>query len=182
MAVVQLERRPLTVATIQRSLALQIFRRDVACPNCVWTGHEADMLVVRNLRLIDVEIKMTRADLRADPHKDKWWRYVDPPHNTQHWHWMPRGDQVKLRRNWPPKVWKHYYVFPEEVLPTDLEKRGALLAELPPMSGVYTARAVGDWAHFTVVKIAKPNKDARILEPDEVMHIARLITVRYWNR
>lgn len=182
MSVVAAEKPQLTVLGIQRSLALQLFHRDVVCPNCTWTGHEADMLVIRGLRLLDVEIKFSRADLRNDVHKDKWWRYVDPPHNESYPSWRHRGEQVKLKRSWPPNIWKHYYVFPEAVLPKDPAKRAALIAELPPMSGIYTARPVGGWAHFDVVRRAKPRPDARVLEPHEAMHIARLISTRYWNR
>ena len=46
----------------------QLFQRRVlAVPNCCWTGSECDLLVIAPcLRIIDVEIKISRADLRAD--------------------------------------------------------------------------------------------------------------------
>lgn len=58
-----------TEKTIARALAQQTFNRKylVVVPNCNWTGYEADILAVtENLRLIDVEIKISRADLKAD--------------------------------------------------------------------------------------------------------------------
>ena len=42
----------------------------VMVPNCYWTGDECDLLVVRNdLRLVDVEVKISRSDLKADAGK-----------------------------------------------------------------------------------------------------------------
>lgn len=61
---------------IARALVRQTFNRKylVVVPNCNWTGHECDLLVVtENLRIIDVEIKISRADLKADAKKEKWW-------------------------------------------------------------------------------------------------------------
>lgn len=45
------------------------FKRDYLCviDNCQFTGHECDMLgVTKDLRLIDIEIKISRSDLKAD--------------------------------------------------------------------------------------------------------------------
>ncbi|EQD46835.1 hypothetical protein B2A_08707, partial [mine drainage metagenome] len=65
---------------IAAALARQIFIDDsvVVVPNCNWTGHECDLLIVtRRLRVIDVEIKISRADLRVDACKDKWYHNWD---------------------------------------------------------------------------------------------------------
>ena len=46
----------------------------VLVENTSWTGHECDLLgVTMDLRVIDVEVKISRADLKADAGKDKWW-------------------------------------------------------------------------------------------------------------
>lgn len=49
---------------IAGALARQFFQRKhlVVVPQCNWTGHECDLLVVTtDLRVIDVEIKVSRA-------------------------------------------------------------------------------------------------------------------------
>jgi hypothetical protein len=68
--------QPWSERLIARAIALQTFKRRylMAVPNCNWTGHECDLLVVTdNLRIIDVEVKISRADLKADAKKEKWW-------------------------------------------------------------------------------------------------------------
>lgn len=103
-----------TAHTIGRFLAMETFQKKnlVLVPNCNWTGHECDILVLTtNLRIIDVEIKVSRADLKADAVKDKWYHYwnykIDGP-------WQP-DRQGQRRREWPQKVWKHYYVLPRDL-------------------------------------------------------------------
>ena len=61
---------------IARELAVGLFaRRLVVVDNCIWTGHECDLLcVTTDLRIVDVEIKISRSDLKADAKKDKWFR------------------------------------------------------------------------------------------------------------
>lgn len=77
----------------------------VLVDNCQWTGHECDVLAVtQDLRIIDVEIKISRADLKIDARKDKWWHY-------QPWG-RPRSERQP--RLWPHRVWKHYYAMPSE--------------------------------------------------------------------
>jgi len=68
-----------TEQSIARAIALQTLDRKcvVLVDNCSWTGHECDVLgVTRDLRIIDVEVKISRADLKADARKDKWWKYL----------------------------------------------------------------------------------------------------------
>jgi len=58
---------------IARAIALQTLARRcvVLVDNCNWTGHECDVLgVTTDLRIIDVEIKISRADFRADAAKE----------------------------------------------------------------------------------------------------------------
>jgi len=63
----------------ERSIGAAIFNQAftrkhvVLLPNTYHTGYETDILLVRaDLRLVDIEIKISRADFRADQHKDKW--------------------------------------------------------------------------------------------------------------
>jgi hypothetical protein len=165
---------------IARVLARNTFADDLCVlPNCIWTGYEADLLVVtRDCRLIDVEIKVSRADLRVDKHKDKWWRH--PPSE-----WSPdlkkhvRPD--KVARAWPPKVWKHYYALPAEIW------RDELLKHVQPMSGVLLVHETQPRAphaprgHTECVKRAKPNREAKVINDVAVIAIARLASLRMWD-
>ena len=60
--------------TIARAVATQTLAKKcvVLINNCNWTGHECDVLAVTtDLRIVDVEIKISRPDLKADARKDK---------------------------------------------------------------------------------------------------------------
>lgn len=138
-------------------------------PNCNWTGSECDLLVVtRNLRIIDVEIKVSVQDLRADAYKDKWYHQWDyrldgPWHNT---------DERRNRpRDWPAKVWKHYYVLPAQIW------RPTLLPGLPRYSGVLL---LGD-ADIRCERRSTPCRDARPISAANAVDIARLASLRMWN-
>lgn len=149
-------------------------------PNCTWAGNETDMLIIEpNLRLIDVEIKVSRADLKADAKKDKWWH--SRPWSKRH---LPREP-----RAWPAKVWKHYYAFPRELWTDDLAQH------LPAASGillVYALKAehirdrggLGKYGvgqlHCTVQRRAKPNKDAKPINANDAVDLARLCSLRMW--
>lgn len=165
-------------ALIANAVVRQVFRRTVLCvPNCVWTGHECDLLCVdKSLRVIDVEIKISRADLKADHFKDKWTRWTGPrPYGA------PRPPRVL--RDWPTRVWRHYYVLPADVWTPEL------LASLPSQkSGVVTiARENPDYVYATggyvakVVRRARSNPDAKQLTSTQVIDIARLSTLRLWS-
>ena len=83
----------------------------VIVPRCSWPGSECDLLVVtRTLRVVDVEIKISRSDLKADANKEKWFHA---------WDWKIDGPYTKAAarrpREWPRKVWKHYYCMPEDI-------------------------------------------------------------------
>lgn len=150
-------------AMIANALARVTFDRRavVLVDRCTWTGHECDLLVVtRCLRVIDVEIKISRADLKADAKKAKWW--------------TPRFDQ---QREHPPHVWKHYYCMPEAVW-------GGGMPEVLPSeaSGVIVLRAMrGGSVAPVVVRRAKPSRGAKRLTPAEVLDIARLANLRMWD-
>lgn len=160
-----------TERTIARYLAQQYFnRRNLAVvPNCNFTGHEADLLVVcPDLRLIDVEIKISRTDLRADARKEKWWQSLYREH-----HGVDRQ-----RLEWPQRVWKHYYAMPKEIWSDDL-----LPSLGSPASGVLTLQWVEDRQLMLIScrRRAKPCRDAQPISPEAVVNVARLANLRMWD-
>jgi hypothetical protein len=156
---------------IARAIGMQTLARKcvVLVDRCAWTGYECDVLAVTNdLRIIDVEIKISRADLKADRSKDKWW----------HRHsWMRHGPDAP--RMHPRKVWKHYFAMPAEVWKPELAEflpsaaSGILLVTRsePPQPGVLVR----------CLRRATPAKDADRLTPAQVMDIARLANLRMWE-
>lgn len=180
-----------TEHNIARAIALQTLARKcvVLVDNCNWTGHECDVLgVTTDLRIIDVEVKISRADLKADAKKDKWW------HRT-FLGYGPREEEFKDGRlvavhqprlfdnkplTWPPKVWKHYYALPAEIWKPEL------LDCLPSAaSGVLTLRAGKGFNAPPVVvecvRRATPNKVAEHLTAAQAVDIARLANLRMWE-
>lgn len=157
---------------IARAVSLQTFKRKcvVLVDNCNWTGHECDVLAVTNdLRIIDVEVKISRADLKADAKKDKWWM-------RRGWSDIHGPEQLNVH---PPKVWKHYYAMPKEIWDD------ALFDNLPsPASGVLLLRH-GTHSSMPVVvdlvRRAAPNKTAAKLTPEQAIDIARLANLRMWE-
>ena len=168
---------------IAAHLVRQTFQRKfLVVPNCYWTGHECDLLVVTpRLMVIDVEIKCTRADLRADAAKQKWWYTPLFFSNCGE----PRP--AKQARDWPPRVWRHYYCAPTEIWQPEM--LGDLLttangdrALLAPQSGVILVREdergqiVSD-----VVRRARSNPDAKPITAEQAIDIARLANLRMWD-
>ncbi|MGO4398426.1 hypothetical protein [Achromobacter sp. PAB15] len=185
--------------SIARALARQTFNRKylVVVPNCNWTGHECDLLVVtENLRIIDVEIKISRADLIADAKKEKWWHReylgqwpsVTELRHSPYWNDLMvervdrRGRYKSTPKDWPTKVWKHYYALPKEIWHQDL------FAALPSaQSGVLLLdrsgypRPVGDAMRVDCVRRATPNRDALAISSAAAVDIARLASLRMWD-
>lgn len=173
--------------SIARAIALQTLARKcvVLVDNCGWTGHECDVLgVTTDLRIIDVEVKISRADLKADAKKDKWWQR----HGWAHYELVDgkrtRIDAPSTARIHPPKVWKHYYAMPADIWKPDL------LDCLPSKaSGVLLLSYGKDYTdlhhrpHVVVgcVRRATPNKDATRLTPAQAIDIARLANLRMWE-
>jgi len=171
--------------TIGRALCRQIFDRNaiVLVPNCTALGCEMDVLAVtRSLRAIDVEVKISRADLKADAKKDKWWRYLNYPEalaagKTEPGVWDPYAIREPLA--WPAQVWKHYYAMPRAIWTDDL------LQVVPAHSGILLLSEPGPLDTVAmVVKVkrqAKPNKAAPVLSSETIINIARLANLRMWD-
>jgi hypothetical protein len=143
----------------------------VLVDRCTWTGHECDVLgVTTDLRIIDVEVKISRSDLKADADKDKWW-------HRQFGGYNPVTREPPVLREWPPRVWKHYYALPADIWKPELldclpsTKSGVLLLSQKP----------GEWIRVKVERRATPDKNAARLQPSQVMNIARLANLRMWD-
>ena len=160
---------------IAATLARVVFQNKhlVIVPNCSWPGSECDLLVVTpNLRIIDVEIKISRADLKADAKKDKWYHA---------WNWRTDGRYdaaLRKPRQWPRRVWKHYYCMPREIWDAQL------LDSLPsPASGVllmHEDKSNGDF-RIKVERMAKPDRQADRICAEDAVDIARLASLRMWD-
>ncbi|UNA00859.1 MmcB family DNA repair protein [Edwardsiella phage vB_EpM_ZHS] len=154
-----------TEANLTQALVRGFFKSAVlAVPCCGWYGHEADLLVVtKDLRLIDVEMKISRADLKADVKKDKWWYRRA---------WARSRPMEPLKRDWPPRVWKHYYLMPRAIWTPEL------LEGLPETSGVLLAHGSRS---IECYRRAMPSREAERLGSHEVIDIARLAGLRLWD-
>ncbi len=162
-----------TEASIGKVLAEGLFmgKSILAIPCCNWTGHEADLLVIeRNgLRIIDVEIKISRSDLKADIKKDKWWK-------RRTWSRSKLPEPTRQRAEWPPKVWKHYYAMPAEIWKEEL------MESIPATSGVLLLhRNDAGYVYFTPKRHAKPNNAAKPIGPSDCIDLARLAGLRMWR-
>lgn len=182
---------PWSEGTISRAIALQTLARKcvVLVDRCNWTGYECDILAITNdLRIIDVEVKISRSDLKADAKKDKWWhrRFLGYGERKEVHNEAGRLIRVEQPSLWdtqprehPPKVWKHYYALPAEIWKPEL------LDCLPSAaSGVILFRQQRNSitpVAVTVERRATPNKDALRLKPEQVMDIARLANLRMWE-
>lgn len=163
---------------IARAIALQTLNRRcvLLLERCLWTGYECDVLgVTTDLRLIDIEIKISRADLKADAKKDKWWHRQPGSYNPAT---RSYPEWSSTLRPWPIKVWKHYFAMPADIWKPEL------LDCLPsPNSGVLLMhlqdRGAPVVAHCE--RRAKPNRDAERLTPEQAMDITRLANLRMWD-
>lgn len=163
---------------IARALADQTFSRRavVLVPNCNWTDHECDLLVVeQGLRIIDVEIKISRADLKADAAKTKWWHtriFGDVDSDG-----LPtvrargRGADVKT-------VWKHYYCLPYEIWDDSLIEY--LPSRASGVIGLREGRKSGR-IYAEVIRKTKPAKNPYRCSEQDVLNIARLANLRLWS-
>ena len=169
----------MTADQIAAALARTTFADSlVVVDRCTWTGNEADLLVVtRNLRVVDVEVKISRADLKADRRKDKWWDRSAPCV------WSPAAP---VPREWPRRTWKHYYAMPAELWREDL------IDACGRVSGILllhnSRRVVGTIAgvkepglRVQVRRAAKPDRTAQPISAADAIAIARLASLRMWD-
>lgn len=151
----------------------------VCIPNCSWTGNECDILgVTKDLRIIDIEIKISRSDYKADFSKEKWLKsYRDCELETGIvWSEYFLGKEKRTRSPWPNKVWKHYYCMPSEIWKDGMEDFAG-----SDKSGIITLSIEGSIVVANVVRHAKPNRDAEKLSTEHVLDIARNASLRMWD-
>jgi hypothetical protein len=156
--------------SIQRAIAEGFFKKAVlAVPNCGWTGYECDMLIIEpGLRIIDIEVKVSRADLKQDQHKDKWWHQRP---------WAKRSSRTPIRqpRLWPQKVWKHYYVVPLDIWTSEL------LQHIPANSGVLAVSTSQGLVKLDCLRRARPCREATPITARDAIDLARLASLRMWS-
>lgn len=169
----------LSEAMIARAVVhSQLFQRKIiVIPGCHAAGHEADLLAVEpGGRLIEIEIKTSRADLLADLKKEKWVKRGPWIHAQQRYFEASRLD-------WPGNVWKHYYLVPAEILRRDPE----LASRLPPKSGILGYSATGGtykgWPLIDIspVRRVQTNRAAKPLSSFDILNMARLANLRMWD-
>ena len=176
MTPVMTEEMPWSEGLIAAALARQTFASKclVILPNCYFTGFECDLLVVTmDMRVIDVEVKISRADLKADARKDKWWQ-----RDTR---WLPHGVErgPSVARQWPPRVWKHYYALPRDIWKPELAESLASSA-----SGVLLLHRHQPARAGLVVRCerrAKPDRQAQKIGDRHALGLARLASLRMWD-
>lgn len=159
-----------------RAICRQVLRRKclLLVDNCNWTGHECDVLgVTQDLRIIDVEVKISRADFRADAKKDKWWhRLTYAEAQARGVSMWERGDRLQH----PPRVWKHYYAMPATIWRPEMLSMSA-----SPASGVILLHERGGLISARVERRSKPNVDAQRITATSAIDIARLANLRMWE-
>lgn len=179
-----------TEKSIAAELALNHFkmRHLVTVPNCNWAGYEADLLVVtKALKVLDFEIKISRADFKADAKKGKWFERVDSgvdvPTVTydrmtgRRMRYMNR-QMINVPKLHPRNIWKHYYVMPEEIYNESLDDLAA-----SPASGILLlCTSDGGRVRFREVRKAKANKEYQPITPAQTLDIARLASLRLWGQ
>lgn len=161
-----------TESRIAAALARNTFAGSlVVVDNCYGIGSECDLLVVtRNLMAVDVEIKISVADLKRDRDKDKWIDRRGYSHSTRH-------PLESVPRPWPRGAHKHYYVIPDPIWRDDL------LEHCQPKSGVIKVKISDDGGlrSLVVMRRVQANPEAKALTHAQVLDIARLASLRMWD-
>ena len=159
-----------TERSIASYLARIVFQRKylLLVPNCSWPGSECDLLAVTpNLRVVDVEIKISRSDLKADAKKEKWFEYDSSAFGV-----WPRP---KTRMQYPKRVWKHYYCLPRDLWMPEL------VAAMNPVSGILLVESRRGEMLIRVERAAKPDRNAEKISAEDAIDIARLASLRMWD-
>lgn len=160
-----------TEGSICAVLARKVFNNDLCVlPNTIWTGYEADLLVcTKDLYLVDVEVKISRADLKLDKDKDKWWKRPWGRYDTATRAYI-KPDPIPVE--YPHKVWKHYYAMPKAIWKDDL------MEHVQPISGILL---IDDNKRVECIKRAKPNRKAEPITTLHAIELARLTSFRMWK-
>jgi hypothetical protein len=163
-----------TEYTMLRALANRTFKGALmAIDNCSRLGNECDLLVVtKSLQCIDVEVKISRADLKQDSAKDKWFESFDyRRHNYAEYR------KTRASVHWPTRVWKHYYAIAANIWCDDL------LQYCQPKSGVVVVElgSSGYIRSVTHKRKAVANPDQQPASIHLLRDLARLTSYRLWD-
>lgn len=165
-------RRPYTEIRMISALARNTFKDMLCCvDNTYAIGSECDLLVVTcQLRCIDVEVKISRADLKADAKKDKW-------HTEGGYNYGTGERYPRIGIMWPRNVWKHYYAIAADIWRDDL------LEHCQPNSGVLVVNLSpsGEFRSIDVKRRCRANSAQQPLAPADLCNIARLTSLRLWD-
>lgn len=138
-------------------------------PNCHWAGYEADVLCLnKNMKLIEFEIKTSRADFKADKKKSKWIE----------WYFCKTAKKTLTRpASHPRNIWKHYYLIPKSICYDGMENDMA-----SPASGILQLNDDEfDNLRVACSKQAQPNKDARVVSQSDLFSLTRLVSLKMWS-
>ena len=133
------------------------------------------VLLRREIRQLKAENRRLRGgasvpDLKADAAKTKWW------HTPNNW-W--RHSQVRPapeHRDWPRRVWKHYYAMPASIWKPEL------VAGIGAASGVLLVAETDSGAlSVSCARRARPNGERYHLSAADVVAVARLASLRMWD-
>lgn len=134
--------------------------RNVCVPNVSYgfcDGHEADLLVVRpSGYLLEIEVKISLADLRNDYKK------------TKHRNWERESNNIS----------ELYYA-----MPLELWEKVSMSPPIPEYAGVIVIdpKLLRRNRCHVVVRKAQRHKFARKLTELEVTKLSRLVHLRYWS-
>lgn len=171
----------LTEFNVANFLAFHLFKRQylIFVPNCNYTGNECDMLAVtKDLRIVDFEIKLSKADLKVDQKKDKWfdgynWGAINKQKLA-----LGRSltrtelNEYKVRVNIPKRVWKHFIVFPEALW------EDSLFDSMSDQSGLLLFND----KRVYLYRKATCNRNVDRLKPENIYDLARLTCLRLFNK
>lgn len=150
-----------TTGEIEEFLVQLYNPREYICvPNISWgLGlHECDMLFLdRNNLLTEIEIKRSRADLKADALK-------------------PHGHRDS-------RIAALYFCMPEKIADSiaGVPERAGILVLSPYISDWRPKSDPRTTMCVTLLRPAVPNKNARALNAGEIFTMGRLLGLRYWE-
>ena len=156
----------ITTPEMECALALWFdYRVNLIVPNVHWgmNMHECDLLIVSKAGYVtEVEIKISRADLRADAKK---------------WH----GHQGGIAK----RVIKYlYFAVPEDIIASGGVLKEDVMVMIPERAGILTVRPGEiDNVGPRIRRIREPtvNKHASKMPDSERYKVARLGALRIWN-
>lgn len=131
-------------------------RRWLCVPNVSWgwgLSYEADLICIgKNGKCVEIEIKVSRHDIRQDAAKSKWRNGLDD------------------------RISRFYYAVPLDLMAPALDSIPEYCGLLTVAPRVGTHMAVA-----TITRPAKTIAGARNPTPAEIQNLGRLGVMRYWD-